>query len=69
MNCQIFARRLKDSMNDKGIKQIDLINQLNLNSGAVSCYITGKYMPRNETMLHPLKQKCYTTGTSYLKPL
>ncbi len=50
MNCQIFARRLKDSMNDKGIKQIDLINQLNLNSGAVSCYIAGKYMPRNETM-------------------
>ncbi|MFA6934674.1 MAG: helix-turn-helix domain-containing protein [Sphaerochaetaceae bacterium] len=46
----IFAERLKTAMNIRGVKQIDLITDLGINKGAMSSYLAGRYMPKNETI-------------------
>ncbi len=48
---EIFSARLKEAMMEKGVKQVEIIDSLGLNKGAMSSYLSGRYMPKNETMM------------------
>lgn len=50
-----FAKRLKQAMAKKGIKQVDLISQaahenIKLGKSQISQYVSGKTIPRNDTL-------------------
>lgn len=50
-----FAKRLKQAMATKGIKQVDLISQaahenIKLGKSQISQYVSGKTIPRNDTL-------------------
>lgn len=40
------AARLKKAMDEKGMKQVDLVNATGLDKGAISHYLSGKYEPK-----------------------
>ena len=44
------STRLKEALAASGKKQIDLVRETGINSGAMSCYFTGKYEPKQITI-------------------
>ena len=44
------AERIKLAMELRGLKQADLIRKTGINSGAMSCYITGRYLPKQNNI-------------------
>ena len=45
-NTASVAERLKEAMEAKGMKQIDVVNASGIDRGALSCYLSGKYEPK-----------------------
>ena len=45
-NSVSVAERLKEAMEAKGMKQIDVVNASGIDRGALSCYLSGKYEPK-----------------------
>lgn len=44
------GERLKIAMGNKGLKQIDLVNITGLDRSQISCYISGKYEPKQHAI-------------------
>ena len=44
------AERLKEAMDLRGYKQADLVERSGINKGALSCYISGKYSPKQNNI-------------------
>lgn len=40
------ADRLRQALDLRGMKQVDLIEKTGINKGAMSCYLSGKYEPK-----------------------
>lgn len=40
------SERLRQAMEEKGMKQIDVVNASGIDRGALSCYLSGKYEPK-----------------------
>jgi transcriptional regulator with XRE-family HTH domain len=45
-----IAERLKEAMALRGYRQADLIEKTGINKGALSCYISGKYKPKQNNI-------------------
>ncbi len=43
-----FSRRLRLSMSKRNIKAVELSNMTGIDKGAISNYVKGKYMPKND---------------------
>lgn len=46
----IIGNRIKQAMNDKGISQNDIVKHTGINKGSLSCYISGRYLPKQNTI-------------------
>jgi transcriptional regulator with XRE-family HTH domain len=44
----LFSERLKLAMDIMGMKQVDLVEKTGINKGALSCYLSGKYAPKQD---------------------
>lgn len=44
----VFANRLKQSMNAKNLRQVDLVEQTNISKASISQYLSGDFIPKNE---------------------
>lgn len=44
------AERLREAMALRGYKQVDLVEKTGINKGALSCYISGKYKPKQNNI-------------------
>lgn len=44
------AERLKEAMALRGCKQAELVEKTGINKGALSCYISGKYKPKQNNV-------------------
>lgn len=44
------AERLREAMALRGYKQADLVEKTGINKGALSCYISGKYNPKQNNI-------------------
>lgn len=44
------SNRLKIAMKECGKKQIDLANETGIDKGSISHYVSGKYMPKQDTI-------------------
>lgn len=44
------AERLKEAMALRGYKQAELVEKTGINKGALSCYISGKYNPKQNNI-------------------
>ena len=44
------AERLKEAMRDAGKRQVDLIRETGIDSGAMSKYLSGKYEPKQNAI-------------------
>lgn len=45
-----IGNRIKQAMNDKGISQNDIVKHTGINKGSLSCYISGRYLPKQNTI-------------------
>lgn len=45
-----IAKRMKQALSLRGMRQVDLIERTGISKVAISSYISGKYEPRNETL-------------------
>jgi len=45
-----IAERLREAMDLRGYKQADLVEKTGINKGALSCYISGKYKPKQNNI-------------------
>ena len=45
-----FAKRLRKAMELREMKQTDLIDKTGINKGALSCYLSGKYNPKQDNI-------------------
>ena len=43
-----FMQRMKETMQEKGIRQTDLVEKTGIDKGALSSYMNGRYMPNAE---------------------
>ena len=41
-----ISDRIKEGMEIRGMKQADIIERTGINKGALSCYVSGKYKPK-----------------------
>lgn len=46
----LFVERLKEAMNSKGVRQIDIAKKTGIDRSKISCYIHGRYLPNAEAM-------------------
>ena len=46
----IIGNRIKQAMNDKGISQNDIVKHTGINKGSLSCYLSGRYLPKQNTI-------------------
>ena len=46
----IVAQRLKEAMNEANLRQIDIVNKTGINKGALSSYLSGKYLPKVDNL-------------------
>lgn len=44
----VFMQRMKETMQEKGIRQTDLVEKTGIDKGALSSYMNGRYMPNAE---------------------
>lgn len=44
------SNRLKIAMKEIGKKQIDLVNETGIDKGSISHYVSGKYIPKQDTI-------------------
>ena len=44
------SNRLKIAMKEAGKKQIDLVNETGIDKGSISHYVSGKYIPKQDTI-------------------
>ncbi len=44
------ANRLKIAMKEAGKKQVDLVNATGIDKGSISHYVSGKYIPKQDTI-------------------
>lgn len=44
------ANRIKEGMRIRGFKQADIVERSGINKGALSCYISGKYIPKQNSI-------------------
>ena len=44
------SNRLKIAMKDAGKKQVDLVNETGIDKGSISHYVSGKYIPKQDTI-------------------
>lgn len=42
--------RLRDAMNIRGIKQVDLVRSTGIDKGSISSYLSGRYEPKQEAI-------------------
>lgn len=47
---ETFADRLREAMDNAGVKQADLVRETGLDKGAVSSYLAGKYEPKQKAV-------------------
>ena len=47
---ETFADRLRQAMDNAGVKQADLVRETGLDKGAVSSYLAGKYEPKQKAV-------------------
>ena len=45
-----IANRLHKALSIRGLKQADLIRKTGINKGSMSCYLSGKYIPKQNTI-------------------
>ncbi len=45
-----IAERLKQLMSEKNVKASDIIRKTDINKGALSCYLAGKYSPSSKNI-------------------
>lgn len=48
--CLIFAKNLNRIMNEKSVKQIDIVNRLHVAKGTVSAWCSGQNIPRTDAL-------------------
>ena len=46
----IVSKRIKEAMNIRNLKQIDIVKQTGINKGALSSYIKGSYLPKDSNL-------------------
>lgn len=46
----IVSRRIKEAMNIRNLKQIDIVKQTGINKGSLSSYIKGIYIPKDSNL-------------------
>lgn len=46
----IIGNRIKQAMNLKGVSQVDVVKNTGINKGSLSCYISGRYLPKQNTI-------------------
>lgn len=44
------SNRLKMAMKEAGKKQVDLVNETGIDKGSMSHYVSGKYIPKQDTI-------------------
>lgn len=44
------SNRLKIAMKEAGKKQVDLVNETGIDKGSISHYVSGKYIPKQDTI-------------------
>lgn len=44
------AQRLREGMALRGLKQVDIVERTGINKGALSCYLSGKYIPKQNNI-------------------
>lgn len=44
------AQRIKEAMSLRGLKQVDLVEKTGINKGALSSYISGRYIPKQNNL-------------------
>lgn len=64
MENNIFGQRLENIMEENNVKQSEMCEKLFVSSGTMSNYITGKRMPRIETLLEI--SKLFNVSLDYL---
>ena len=42
-----FSKRLREAMEYRNFRQVDLVNTTNIDKGTISNYLSGKYKPKN----------------------
>lgn len=42
----VIGKRIKEAMVLRGLKQVDIVKKTGINKGALSSYISGKYLPK-----------------------
>ena len=45
---KIFSARLKYAMEQRNLKQVDLVNMTNIDKSKISSYLSGRYMPKQD---------------------
>ena len=45
-----ISERLREGMNLRGLKQVDIIEMTGINKGALSSYLSGKYKPKQDNI-------------------
>ena len=45
---KIFSVRLKYAMENRNLKQVDLVNMTNIDKSKISSYLSGRYMPKQD---------------------
>lgn len=45
-----FRKRLKQKMDEKGLKQIELANKAGIERSLISSYLSGRYEPKDESL-------------------
>ena len=53
-----FMQRMKETMQEKGIRQTDLVEKTGIDKGALSSYMNGRYMPNAEKVAKIAKALC-----------
>lgn len=49
------ADRIKERMNELNLKQVEIVNAANIDKGALSHYISGRYEPKDKVMFRLAK--------------
>lgn len=58
------AKRIKEAMDKKGYRQIDVCNKTGIKKPVISSYLSGKYQPKTDALL--LLAECLGTNDAYL---
>ena len=62
----IRTQRLNEAFSASGLTQTELCNRTGINKGALSCYLSGQYFPKQKAIEARKKTRAVTPGPLYV---